>query len=177
MTEPILTRDPLGEWAYRGLWIAIIALPAVLTFVRWAFMDKGIVWTLWIIVGVGSVAALQVILAGLAWVYRHRQWRHWLGRVSSISSFVYYGLWFLLALTFPDSDIATTFKSPLMHLFGDAFGDSFGTVLLVLVGVAYLVTLVSIVAEGEKAVALDPTGKSIKAIIASAFSEKRRPPR
>ena len=169
MTEPILTRDPLGEWAYRGLWIAIIALPAVLTFVRWAFMDKGIVWTLWIIVGVGSVAALQVILAGLAWVYRHRQWRHWLGAKSTIASFVYYGLWVLLALAMPDGEPGVIYPSPFQRLVGQDAGEVLSTFLLWLVGAAYTATLVGIVVEGERALATDPSGRTVKSIISSVF--------
>lgn len=167
--RPVVPRSRMGEWAYRVLWISVVALPAVITLLRWGLIGKGIVWWLWLVVGIAATFALQVIMAGLAWVYRQRQWRHWLGPVAAIFSFVYYGLWLLLALSLPDGDPATRYESPIGRLLGSNV-DEFAVALMWLVGATYLGTLISIIVEGERAVASDPSGRSVGTIIRGLFT-------
>lgn len=172
MSTPVFPRDPVGEWAYRILWIGVIVLPGVITLLRWLLIEEGLVWMLWLIVGIASTAALQIILAAVAWLYRQRQWRHWLGRVSSILSFIYYWLWLLLAITLPDGDPGRAHPSPMTHLIGHLPAQELATALMWLTAVFYVATLVAIVVEGERAVASDPSGRSVRSIVGGLFRSR-----
>lgn len=169
MTTTPIPRNPLGEWGYRLLWIGVAALPALVLLLRWSTIEQGLVWSIFFIVGVPALVVAQSVLAMLAWVYRQRQWRHWLGAKSTIASFVYYGLWVLLALAMPDGEPGVIYPSPFQRLVGQDAGEVLSTILLWLVGAAYTATLVGIVVEGERAVATDPSGRTVKSIISSVF--------
>lgn len=173
MSTPVIPRNPLGEWGYRGLWIAIAALPALLLLIRFISMEQGIVWFLLMVLGLPALITMQTLLAMTAWVYRQRQWRHWLGSKAAIASFVYYGLLLLLVLALPDSEGGDTYLSPFQRMLGAGAGEGFATFLLWASIAGYITTLVMIIVEGEKAVETDPSGRTVKAIIGELFTQKK----
>ena len=172
MTATPIPRNPLGEWGYRLLWLGIGALPAVILLIRRISTEQGLVWFLFMVLGVPAMVIAQALAAMMAWVYRQRQWRHWLGSRTAVASYVYYGLWALLALSMPDGERGEVYLSPLQRLLGAGAGEVLSTMFLWATGAAYVATLVGIVWEGERAVATDPSGLTVKAIIASAFDRR-----
>lgn len=172
MSTPVIPRNPLGEWGYRGLWLAVAVLPALLLLIRYISPERGIVWFLFWVLGVPAIVVLQALLAMTSWVYRRRQWRHWLGNRATISSFVYYGLWGLLALAMPDGESGQVYPSLMQRILGEGPGEILATILMWAVGIAYVSTLTLVIVEGEQAVATDPSGRTVKAIIGDLFSQK-----
>ena len=149
-TEPI-PRYRLGEVAYQGLWWAALALPALVVLIRVATTTVSGIFFLYVVIGIPATIVAQVMAGLLAWTYRKRQWRHFLGPVASIGSFVYYGMWALLALTLPE--VAGTEPTSLVgRLLGDGTADALSVVLLVAVPSTYVALLVAIVVEGTRAV-------------------------
>ena len=151
-TNSPVPRDRLGEVAYQGLWWAIVALPALVVALRVATTELAGTFFLYVVIGLPATVALQVIAGLLAWTYRRRQWRHFLGRVASVLSFVYYGLWALLALAVPETAPGRKLDSLAGRLFGDDFADGLSATLFVLVPLIYLAMLGAIWFEGNRAV-------------------------
>ncbi len=145
-------RYPIGEIAYQLLWAGIALLPLAAGLLRAVTLPGNIVLALFALVGIPATVAMQTMAAMLASTYRKRQWRHWLGPVATWTSFAYYGLWILLVLTMPDSDASGPIESEFARLFGIPAAEGAATVLMILIGVAYLTLLVAIAVEGERAV-------------------------
>lgn len=145
-------RDRLGEYTYRGLWWAIVALPAAVVALRVVITVPSGTFFLYAVVGIPTTIVLQVIAGLLAWSYRKRQWRHFLGRVAAVTSLVYYGLWLLLSLTVPESTSARDNDSLVSRGLGHGVAEGMTATLLVLIPLCYLALLVAIVVEGGRAV-------------------------
>lgn len=148
---PQVPRDRLGEVAYQALWWAIVALPGTIVLLRAATTKPAGSFFLYAVIGLPATIALQVIAGLLAWTYRKRQWRHFLGRWAAVISFTYYGLWLLLALTMPEAAPGRDLPSLAGRLFGSAFADAVSTGVILLLPVAYAALLVAIIIEGNRA--------------------------
>ena len=157
-TQAPVPRYPLGEYAYQGLWWGIVALPAVVVGLRVLTTPTDMTFFLFAVVGLPAIIAGQVIAGLLAWMYRRRQWRHWLGPVAAKLSFAYYGAWALLALALPESKPGEQHPSLLGRIFGDGFADGFSALLFWVVPGLYLALLTAIAIEGHRAVRRWATG-------------------
>lgn len=142
----------MGEYAYQGLWWGSVLLPLLLAVVRFAAAPTDMTFALFTIIGLPAIVAGQVIAGLLAWTYRRRQWRHWLGPMAARLSFIYYVAWVVLALALPESRPGEVYPSVLMGLFGSAFANGLSAVLFWLIPVLYVTLLASIIVEGERAV-------------------------
>lgn len=151
-TEVPVPRYPLGEYAYQGLWLGIVALPGVLAILRVLTAPTDMTFFLFAVIGIPAIIAGQVIAGLLAWIFRRRQWRHWLGPVGAKLSFAYYGAWVLLALAVPESNPGEMYPSLLMRMFGRGFAEGFSAVLFWVVPLLYLALLAAIFVEGQRAV-------------------------
>lgn len=148
---PRVPRDRLGELAYQGLWWAIVVLPGIFFLLRAVTTKPAGTFFLYTVIGLPATIVLQVIAGLLAWTYRKRQWRHFLGRWSAFISFAYYGLWLLLALTMAETAPGRDLPSLAGRIFGSAFADAVSTGLILLLPVAYAALLVAIIVEGNHA--------------------------
>jgi len=149
---PRVPRDRLGEVAYQGLWVAIVVLPGCIFLLRAATTEPAGTFYLYTVIAFPATVALQVIAGLLAWSYRRRQWRHFLGRGAAILSFVYYGLWLLLALTLAESAPGRDLPSLTGRLFGVGFADAVSGLLILALPLVYSAMLVAILVEGRRAV-------------------------
>ncbi|GAA4908120.1 hypothetical protein GCM10025789_29590 [Tessaracoccus lubricantis] len=145
-------RYPLGEYAYQGLWWGAVLLPLALATLRLATAPADMTFALLATIGLPAIIAGQLIAWMLAWSYRRRQWRHWLGPVGAAVSFCYYGAWLVLALALPESRPGDVYPSLVMRALGQGFADGLSSLLFVTIPLLYLSLLGSIIVEGELAV-------------------------
>ncbi|NHB85748.1 hypothetical protein G7085_17305 [Tessaracoccus sp. HDW20] len=147
-----MPRDRLGEVAYRALWWAIVVLPGSVFLLRAATTEPAGIFFLYTVIAFPATVALQVIAGLLAWSYRRQQWRHFLGRRSATLSFIYYGLWLLLALTLPESAPGRDLPSLVGRIFGSGFAEVLSGLIIVALPLTYVALLALIVVEGRRAV-------------------------
>lgn len=145
-------RYRLGEYAYQALWWGVALVPLVVAIVRILTAPTEMTFFLFAVIGLPAIIAGQVIAGLLAWTYRRRQWRHWLGPAGAALSFAYYGAWLLLALTLPESSPGRTHPSLVMRWFGRGFAEGSASILLWLIPILFLAMLAAIVVEGRRAV-------------------------
>lgn len=138
---------------YILVWVAIIFLPLAVVVVRLLVTGFGI-WAL-----VAAVPALvvivggQVVMGGVATAQSSGFGARAMGTRAVVFSFLYYGCWLLLPLTFSDGNPLTyeSYPSPIEQFFGPGAAQaSFWVVAGV--GIAlYLATLVLIWLDGRRA--------------------------
>lgn len=151
-SEAAVPRYPLGEYTYQALWWGIVLVPGVVGVLRILTAPTEMTFFLFAVIGLPTIIAGQIIAGLLAWTFRRRQWRHFMGPVGAKLSFVYYGAWLLLALTLPESSPGRTHPSLLMRMFGQGFADGLSSLLLWVIPGLFIALLVAIWVEGRRAV-------------------------
>lgn len=151
-SKAVVPRFPLGEYAYQSLWWGVVLLPALVIALRVLTAPTDMTFFLFAVVGLPAIIAGQVLAGVLAWIYRRRQWRHWMGPVGAKLAFAYYGAWALLALALPESGPGYIQASLLMRIFGRGFAEGLSGLLFWVIPALFVAVLAAIVAEGEGAV-------------------------
>lgn len=151
-TQAPVPRYPLGEYTYQSLWWSIVLLPGMVLLLRALTVPTDMTFFLFTVVGLPAMIAGQIIAGLLAWTFRRRQWRHWLGPVGAKLTLAYYAAWVLLALALPESGPGTMEPSVVMRIFGRGFAEVLSGLLFWVVPIVYLALLAAIAIEGRRAV-------------------------
>lgn len=150
MATPV-PRYRLGEYAYQSLWLGVVLLPGLLAVLRVLTTPSDMTFYLFSVIGIPAIIVGQLVAWLLAWTFRRRQWRHWLGPVGAKLALAYYGAWVLLALTLPESTPGDVYPSLLMRLFGQGFAEVVSGLLFWVIPGLYLAMLAAITVEGRRA--------------------------